>query len=146
MPEYHTASAEETIALGRAIGRRLQGGQIIAFTGGLGAGKTTLCRGIAEGLGLSGQVSSPTFSIVNVYEGPVRFAHFDAYRIATEQDLETAGFYDYLDEGAVVAVEWSENIRPYLPPGHIQIDIQTAGESAREIRIQGMEGIDDSGN
>ena len=74
----------------------------------MGAGKTTFCAGLAEGLGCTDAAASPTFSIVNVYRGPRPLAHFDLYRIACPEDLETAGLFDYLAEGAIVAVEWSE--------------------------------------
>ena len=109
MEEYMTHCRRETVELGRKLAGRLAPGALIAFTGGLGAGKTAMCQGIAEGLGCTDPVSSPTFAIVNYYHGPRPFAHFDLYRIHTETDLAAAGFYDYLDMGAVVAVEWSEN-------------------------------------
>ena len=108
MEEYITHSRDETVALGRRLAAELAPGSLIAFTGGLGAGKTAFCQGIAEGLGCTDPVSSPTFAIVNYYRGPRPFAHFDLYRIHTEADLSAAGFYDYLDMGAVVAAEWSE--------------------------------------
>ena len=100
MEEYITHSRDETVALGRRLAAELAPGSLIAFTGGLGAGKTAFCQGIAEGLGCTDPVSSPTFAIVNYYRGPRPFAHFDLYRIHTEVDLSAAGFYDYLDMGA----------------------------------------------
>ena len=109
MSEFITHSREETVALGERLAQHLAPGALIAFTGGLGAGKTAFCEGLAKGLGCTDPVSSPTFAIVNYYRGPRPFAHFDLYRISTENDLCAAGFYDYLDEGAVVAAEWSEN-------------------------------------
>ena len=115
MEEYITHSRDETVALGRRLAAELTPGSLIAFTGGLGAGKTAFCQGIAEGLGCTDPVSSPTFAIVNYYRGPRPFAHFDLYRIHTEPDLSAAGFYDYLDMGAVVAAEWSENCADLLP-------------------------------
>ena len=115
MEEYITHSRDETVALGRRLAAELAPGSLIAFTGGLGAGKTAFCQGIAEGLGCTDPVSSPTFAIVNYYRGPRPFAHFDLYRIHTEVDLSAAGFYDYLDMGAVVAAEWSENCADLLP-------------------------------
>ena len=114
MEEYITHSRDETVALGRRLAAELAPGSLIAFTGGLGAGKTAFCQGIAEGLGCTDPVSSPTFAIVNYYRGPRPFAHFDLYRIHTEVDLSAAGFYDYLDMGAVVAAEWSENCADLL--------------------------------
>ena len=103
----------------RKLAAELRGGGLVAFTGGLGAGKTAFCAGIARGLGCTDPVSSPTFSIVNVYRGPVTFAHFDMYRIRSEEDLYACSFYDYLDAGAAVAVEWSENIADFLEEPYI---------------------------
>ena len=101
MQEFVTHSREETVAVGRELAKTLPAGALIAFTGGLGAGKTAFCQGLAEGLGCTDPVSSPTFAIVNYYRGPRPLAHFDLYRISTENDLCAAGFYDYLDQGAV---------------------------------------------
>ena len=115
--EIITHSREETVAAGREFAKTLPRGALIAFTGGLGAGKTAFCQGLAEGLGCTDPVSSPTFAIVNYYRGPRPLAHFDLYRIHTENDLAAAGFYDYLDMGAVVACEWSENCADLLEQG-----------------------------
>ena len=92
MEEYITHSRDETVALGRRLAAELAPGSLIAFTGGLGAGKTAFCQGIAEGLGCTDPVSSPTFAIVNYYRGPRPFAHFDLYRIHTEADLSAPVF------------------------------------------------------
>ena len=99
MSEYITHSRAETVALGARMAAVLAPGSLIAFTGGLGAGKTAFTEGLAEGLGCTDPVSSPTFAIVNYYRGPKPLAHFDLYRISTENDLCAAGFYDYLDRG-----------------------------------------------
>ena len=140
MAEYITHSPEETAALGRRMAAAVPGGALIAFTGGLGAGKTAFCRGLAEGLGCTDPVSSPTFAIVNYYRGPRPMAHFDLYRIHTEADLAAAGFYDYLDAGAVVAAEWSENLTPLLEQEQpIRVDIQTVDGQTRRITIEGVQ-------
>ena len=113
---------------------------LIAFTGGLGAGKTAFCEGLAKGLGCTDSVSSPTFAIVNYYRGPRPFAHFVLYRISTENDLCGAGFYDYLDEGAVVAAEWSENFADLLAlEDPIRINIERVDDTTRRITIEGVE-------
>ena len=139
MAEYITHSPEETAALGRRMAAAVPGGALIAFTGGLGAGKTAFCRGLAEGLGCTDPVSSPTFAIVNYYRGPRPMAHFDLYRIHTEADLAAAGFYDYLDAGAVVAAEWSENLAPLLEQEQpIRVDIQAVDQNTRRITIEGV--------
>lgn len=140
MAEFITHSREETVALGRRVAPVLAPGSLIAFTGGLGAGKTAFCEGLAAGLGCTDPVSSPTFAIVNYYRGPRPMAHFDLYRISSENDLCAAGFYDYLDEGAIVAAEWSENFAALLEPENpIRIDMQRVDETTRRITIEGVE-------
>ena len=140
MAEFITRSPEETAALGRRMAAALPDGAVIAFTGGLGAGKTAFCCGLAEGLGCTDPVTSPTFAIVNYYRGPRPMAHFDLYRIHTENDLAAAGFYDYLDQGAIVAAEWSENLAPLLDQEHpIRVDIQTLDPTTRRITIEGVD-------
>ena len=139
--EYTTHSRAETVALGRRLAAKLRPGALIAFTGGLGAGKTAFCQGLAEGLGCTDPVSSPTFAIVNFYRGPRPFAHFDFYRIHTEEDLAAAGFYDYLDMGAVVAAEWSENCAGLIAQENpITIDIARVDEdeNTRKITVAGL--------
>ena len=141
MAVFHTASREETVALGRRMAAKLAPGTLVAFTGGLGMGKTAFCQGLAEGLGCTDPVSSPTFAIVNYYRGPRPLAHFDLYRIHSEDDLETAGFYEYLDQGAVVATEWSENFADLLAAEHpVWVNILPgAGPEDRTIEIEGVE-------
>ena len=135
---YETSSPVETEAGGERLARAIPGGALILFRGGLGAGKTTFCRGLARGLGCTDAVSSPTFAIVNVYRGPRTFAHFDLYRAHSEEDLLAAGFYDYLDAGAVVAAEWSENAEALLKKETaIRVAIEPLGETARRITIEG---------
>lgn len=135
-----THSAEETVAVGIKIGKLLRSGDVIAFSGGLGAGKTTITRGLVLGTGLPDETSSPTFSIVNEYAGNgTVFYHFDMYRISGVSDLETTGFYDYLESGGIIAVEWSENISDELPEGAIYINIRSLGGDAREITVTGDE-------
>lgn len=140
MGRYVTHNAQETIELGKKLAMQLQGGEVIAFEGGLGMGKTTFCSGLANGLGVMDMVSSPTFAIVNYYRGKVPFAHFDAYRISSEEDLETAGFYDYLERGAVVAVEWSENISEFLS-SPIIVSFTFIDSETREITVQGVDDL-----
>lgn len=142
-----TASPEETIMLGEKIGARLKGGDCIAYKGGLGAGKTTVTRGISIGMGLGDEVTSPTFALVNEYRGSkLSLCHFDMYRITSPDDLETTGFYDYMDDNTVIAVEWSENIEEELPENSIIIEIRRTGENTRKFIITGDERFDDIGN
>ena len=109
MSEYITHSRAETVALGARMAAVLTPGSLVAFTGGLGAGKTAFTEGLAEGLGCTDPVSSPTFAIVNYYRGPKPLAHFDLYRISTETDLCAAGFYDYLDQHWKTPSGWTSN-------------------------------------
>ena len=135
-----TRSADETIALGKMIGALLKGGEVIAYKGGLGAGKTTITRGICEGMGIGDDVTSPTFALVNEYHGGGKsLYHFDMYRITSAADLETTGFYDYMDGESVIAVEWSENIEDELPEGTIFIEIERVDDDTRIITITGDE-------
>ena len=144
---YKTNSPEETIKLGEKIGALLKGGDVIAYSGGLGAGKTTITRGISIGLGLGDEVTSPTFSLVNEYVGnSLTLYHFDMYRITSPDDLETTGFYDYMDGDSVLAIEWSENIESELPKSAIRIQIERIDESTREIIIDGDERFADIGD
>lgn len=142
-----THSAAETVALGERIGARLHGGDVIAFRGGLGAGKTTMTRGISVGMGLGDEVTSPTFALMNEYRsGADSLCHFDMYRIGSAEELDAIGFYERLEEGAVLAVEWSENIDEALPPQTIYIEIDRVGDDCREIEIIGDERFEDIGN
>lgn len=137
MQQVMTHSRAETVALGRRLAARLAPGTVVAFTGGLGAGKTAFCQGLAEGLGCTDPVSSPTFAIVNYYRGPRPLAHFDLYRVHTEADLAAAGFYDYLDGGAVVAAEWSENCADALAAENpVRVHIERVDETTRRITIE----------
>ena len=148
---FTTRSAAETVALGRCIGALLHGGDCIAYAGGLGAGKTTMTRGIALGMGLDDDVTSPTFALVNEYRGErLTLCHFDMYRISSPDDLETTGFFDYMDGDTVLAVEWSENISDALPPDTVTVTRErTDGDTeTRKITINGDErfaGIGDTG-
>ena len=145
--EYTTHSPAETIALGRMIGERLRGGDCIAYVGGLGAGKTTMTRGIAAGLGLDDDVTSPTFTLVNEYRGRgLSLCHFDMYRITNTDDLETTGFFDYMDGDTVLAVEWSENIKEALPPETVFISLERISDETRKITVKGDERFADIGD
>ncbi|MCD7742105.1 MAG: tRNA (adenosine(37)-N6)-threonylcarbamoyltransferase complex ATPase subunit type 1 TsaE [Ruminococcus sp.] len=143
-----TRSANETIELGKKIGSRLKGGEVLAYTGGLGAGKTTMTRGISLGMGLGDEVTSPTFALVNEYHAdtPLSLYHFDMYRITSSADLETTGFYDYMDDNSVICVEWSENISDELPIDTIYIDIKRVDDDCREITLTGDERFEDIGD
>lgn len=142
-----TSSPEETIEFAKRVGTMLRGGDILAYRGGLGAGKTTFTRGLALGMGLPDDVSSPTFALVNEYRNEkIIMYHFDMYRIMNAEALETTGFYDYMSEDSVIVCEWSENISDCLPDGTITITIERLGENEREITVEGDERFDAAGN
>ncbi|MBQ8611340.1 MAG: tRNA (adenosine(37)-N6)-threonylcarbamoyltransferase complex ATPase subunit type 1 TsaE [Oscillospiraceae bacterium] len=136
-----TASPAETQAFAEALAAKLPGGTYLAFRGGLGVGKTTFCHGLARGLGCVDEVSSPTFSIVNYYRGPRPLAHFDMYRISSRDDLETTGFFDYLDAGAVVAAEWSENVEALTGAPDVTVTLEALDEQRRRITVEGVESV-----
>ena len=144
---FVTHSADETEALGERLAKTLHGGEIIAFTGDLGAGKTAFTRGLARGLGIPMRVTSPTYTIVNEYlSGRLPLFHFDMYRLDSADDLFDIGWEDYLARGGVCAVEWSENVEEALS-GAIRITIQKdpADENVRTITIEGGERFADLG-
>ena len=140
MKTIHITSQDELPQVAGAIIGSLGRRTVVAFRGEMGAGKTTLIREIAAELGAADTVTSPTFAIVNVYRGPQPFAHFDMYRISTMEDLQATGFFDYLDDGAVVAAEWSENVAP-LVAGEpaVHVDITVLDEHRRRITIEGAQ-------
>ena len=140
--QFTTNQVKETRALGQRLAERLKPGQIVAFTGDLGAGKTAFVSGMAQGLGISDRVTSPTFTIVNEYEGGrLPLFHFDLYRLSSAEELFDIGWEDYLARGGVCAVEWSENAAQALEGEPvIRVDIQRgAGEDQRVVTIEGVE-------
>ena len=138
--EHVTNSPEETEALGEALARRLEPGTVIAFTGDLGAGKTAFVRGLARGLGVRERVTSPTFTIVNEYEGGrLPLFHFDMYRLGSADELFHIGWEDYLARNGVCAVEWSENVDEALDGDTIRVDISRGeDDNTRIITIEGV--------
>lgn len=132
--EYISNSAQETEALGERLAARLRPGDVIAYTGDLGAGKTAFTRGMARGLGVVGRVTSPTFTIVNEYEGGrLPLFHFDLYRMNSPEELFDIGWEDYLARGGVCAVEWSENIADALEEDAIRVDIRRGEHDDQRI-------------
>ena len=132
--EYVSNSPEETEELGATLAGRLSAGTVVAFTGDLGAGKTAFVRGIARGLGISGRVTSPTFTIVNEYDGGrLPLFHFDMYRLSSAGELYDIGWEDYLARGGVCAVEWSENVADALERDTVRVDIRRGGEESRRV-------------
>ena len=137
--EYLSHSETETEAAGEALAARLKAGDVVAYRGDLGAGKTAFTRGLARGLGCTGRVSSPTFTIVNEHEGRLPLFHFDLYRLGDGEELFDIGWEDYLDRGGVCAVEWSERAQSLLPPETVYVSICRCAEDEnwRRITIEG---------
>ena len=138
--EYLSHSPEETEHIGEMLGRRLRPGTEVAYRGGLGKGKTAFTRGLARGLGCAGRVTSPTFTIVNEYDGATPLFHFDMYRLGSSDELFDIGWEDYLTRGGVCAVEWSERVDDAMPADTLWVDIaRGTDESDRIITISGGE-------
>ena len=137
--QIQTHSPEETEAVGRKLAAQLQPGDVLAYYGDLGAGKTAFTRGLAAGLGVTEQVTSPTYTIVNEYlSGRLPLFHFDMYRLGSADELFDIGWEDYLARGGICAVEWSENVEEALD-GALRITItkDSADETVRTITIEG---------
>ena len=142
MSEYITNSVSETVELGYKLGSILNDGCVIAYFGPMGMGKTAFTHGLAKGLGIDEKlVSSPTFALVHEYKGLKRnLYHFDMYRISTWDDLYSTGYFDYLDAGEILAVEWSENVENALPDDAVKVIFsQGATENERKIEIIGVD-------
>ncbi len=126
------------MALGELIGRQAEGGLVIAFRGDLGAGKTVFAKGVARGLGIDDEVTSPTFTVVSEYEGRLRLHHIDAYRLFGEADFAELGGEELVaDRGAVTLVEWSERIEAALPPDAARVTLRVLPDGTRHIQIEG---------
>lgn len=143
---FETKSPAETEALAAKFASTLHAGAVLAYFGGLGAGKTAFTRGLARGLNVSGEVSSPTFALVHEYPGNPSLIHFDMYRVSSLDDLYTTGYFDYLDGDNILAIEWSENIEEALPEDAIRIRFEVADEKSRRIIIEGGPAFEYSGH
>lgn len=138
MTEHISHSENETEDIAARLAPKLKGGTAVAFTGGLGMGKTAFVRGCVRALGNDAFVSSPTFAIVNDYGGKPHLYHFDMYRISGEDDLFACGFYDYQTPDSILFIEWSENITEYLPPETVFVNIKNGSDTnERIISIEG---------
>ncbi len=139
MTQYFTHTPEETEHIGTLLAAEARPGDVVAFTGDLGAGKTAFCRGYLRALGYQGRITSPTFAIVNEYDTDAfRVCHFDMYRILDADALYDIGWDDYLDGEAILLIEWSENIADALPETHLSVDIRHGeAETDRIITING---------
>jgi tRNA threonylcarbamoyladenosine biosynthesis protein TsaE len=138
MPELRVVSRspEETQAVGAALGARLIAGDVVACIGELGAGKTCLLKGLARGLGVQADVTSPTFVLVNQYRGRLPVYHLDAYRTDSLAELVDIGVEEMFDADGVTVVEWADKLLPLLPARTITVRIAGLGDEPREIRIE----------
>ncbi len=138
MREVVTHSAEETIALGRSLAQSLAPPKLVLLRGDLGAGKTTLVKGIARAFDAAQEedVTSPTFTLVHEYRGPqVNVYHVDLYRIDTPRQLETLGLDDLIAENSVLLLEWGEKFQRFVDERDVEIQIERLGEDERRVRI-----------
>lgn len=137
MPVFRTASEEKTIALGERLAQTLPRGATVLLVGNLGAGKTTLAKGIVKGLGAAQpeEVSSPTFTLIHEYGTPVAVYHVDLYRIDSARDAATLGLDELFDSGAIVLIEWGERFPELMPAERIEIRLRAIAEDEREIEV-----------
>ena len=135
--EILSDSPEVTRRIGEVVGRALRAGMVLCLTGDLGAGKTLLTKGIAAGLGVKEDVTSPSFTLMNLYEGRLSVAHFDLYRLEEEDALEDIGFYEYAEEPSGVAIiEWADKFPAALPERRLTVALSRgAGEAARRLSV-----------
>lgn len=136
MKEYVSKNYEDTVDFATNFAKTLKKGTVVAFLGGLGMGKTAFVTGLAKGLDIDADVSSPTFALVNDYIGKEnRLYHFDMYRVDGWDDLYSTGYYDYLDTDAYLAIEWSENIYGALPDDSVVVEIEKISDNERKFTI-----------
>ena len=133
--EYISHSIEETGALAKKLARRLSPGDVILFYGGLGAGKTTFTKKLAEGLNIKDHVHSPTFTLVHEYKGDINLYHIDLYRLERYEEIMNIGFEDYVYSDGITVVEWSEKLGEHYLKGVINIKIETIGENERKFTL-----------
>ena len=130
---------EQTFALGVRIGKRLTEGTVVSLVGALGTGKTTLTKGIASGLGVREEVTSPSFTIMSAYEGRIPLYHIDLYRIDEPEELEYLGFDELFTKGGVCVIEWGEKAQQIAPEEVVTVELRLAPGGRREISVLGLE-------
>jgi len=143
MIELISNSPDETIALGKKIAASLSAGSVVAITGTLGSGKTCLTKGIALGLGLTENITSPTYTIINEYQrehSPTLY-HIDAYRLNCDKDFEDIGGIDTINSGGISIIEWSERIPYSIPKNTISVNLEIKDGLSRTIKIKGLDSL-----
>ncbi|MDL2228919.1 tRNA (adenosine(37)-N6)-threonylcarbamoyltransferase complex ATPase subunit type 1 TsaE [Treponema sp. OttesenSCG-928-L16] len=139
LAEFASASPEDTLRIGEIIGKRLRPGNILALTGGLGAGKTCFSKGIAKALGVEEEITSPTYTIINEYQGRLTFYHIDAYRLSGDEDFAALGAEELLYGEGISLIEWSERIPNSIPPEALTVEFEIQEGNKRRIRITGLD-------
>ena len=135
--EFISHSREQTVEFAQNLVKRYDCPVFFALYGGMGMGKTAFAQGVAQGCGYKDYVCSPTFNIINIYNGDKTVYHFDMYRVCSEDDLLATGYFDYVeDKNGVTVCEWSENIEPYLPQNALKITLLRLGENSRKIIVE----------
>jgi len=132
---YYSRNARETVGFGKKFGKTLKPNDVVCLTGDLGAGKTTLIQGIAEGCGVKDYVTSPTFIIINEYQGRLPFFHFDLYRLNDVREIEDLGVEEYFTRGGVCVIEWAEKLDGLRPKEAREIKIEIVSENERKICV-----------
>ena len=135
---FHSENTDKTINLGKRLGKALSEGSIVSLEGRLGAGKTTLVKGIGKAVGVEEEITSPSFTIVTVYEGRVPLYHIDLYRIERSEELDYLGLDEFLDAKGISVVEWGERAVHLFPNDYIRVSISLVGNNARDIAIHGI--------
>lgn len=135
MIKFHAGSVEKTVELGERLGQILQKGDTVCLTGDLGTGKTAFAGGIARALGIGGYITSPTFTIVNEYEGKLPLYHFDVYRINNTDEMFETGYDEYISGGGVTVIEWAELIKEILPHERIDVNIEKDDMNNTDSRL-----------
>lgn len=138
--EYLTSCAGRTIELGIQLGRTLEAPLVLLLSGPLGVGKTVLVRGLVQGLGLSDRehIRSPTYTLVNTYQGRCLIHHLDLYRLESLEDFQSIGLFDYVADQAVTLIEWGERVKPWIPEG-LEIIFEDLGEDERRILLRSFQ-------
>lgn len=136
---FNTKSVDETLELGKKIGSHLKKGDCVSLRGSLGAGKTVIAKGIALSLGIEEAIVSPTFTLVQEYEGKEKLYHLDIYRLSGEDEFESMGGEEFLYSDGISLIEWSEKIDSMLPENTIYINITINDDLSRTIEIKGLE-------
>lgn len=133
--EIVSTAPEKTFSFGRQLGQLLQEGIVLCLIGDLGAGKTLLVQGIAQGLGLNEEITSPTFTVMNVYEGNIPIYHFDLYRLESPEQLVDIGFDEYTNAGGIAIIEWPDKFPGYMPDSYLRIELIKTGDNDRLIKV-----------